>query len=61
MKILVACEYSGKIREAFRKQGHETYSCDLIPSDDNSPFHIQGDVKDNHREQHIGFSFQYSS
>lgn len=44
MKILVACEYSGKVREAFRKLGHDAWSCDLLPSDDNSPFHIQGDV-----------------
>lgn len=44
MKILVACEYSGKVREAFRKQGHEVWSCDLLESDDKSPFHIQGDV-----------------
>lgn len=44
MKILVACEYSGKVREAFRKLGHDAWSCDLLPSDDNSPYHIQGDV-----------------
>ncbi len=44
MKILVACEYSGRVREAFRRLGFNAYSCDLLPSDDNSPFHIQGDV-----------------
>ena len=44
MKVLVACEYSGRTREAFRKLGHEAYSCDLLPSDDDSPHHIQGDV-----------------
>lgn len=44
MKILVACEYSGRVREAFRKLGHDAWSCDLLPSDDNSPYHIQGDV-----------------
>jgi hypothetical protein len=44
MKVLVGCEYSGKVREAFRKLGHEAWSCDLLESDDNSPFHIQGDV-----------------
>jgi len=43
-KILVACEFSGKVREAFRKQGHDAWSCDIIPSDDNSPYHIQDDV-----------------
>ena len=46
MKILVACEYSGTVREAFRKRGHDAWSCDLIPSDDDSPFHYQGDVYD---------------
>ncbi len=44
MKILVACEFSGRVREAFRKLGHDAWSCDLLPSDDNSPYHIQGDV-----------------
>lgn len=44
MKILVACEYSGRVREAFRKRGHDAWSCDILPSDDNSPFHIQDDV-----------------
>lgn len=43
MRVLVACEYSGKVREAFRKLGHDAWSCDLLPADDNSPFHIQGD------------------
>ena len=46
LKILVACEYSGRVREAFRKLGHDAWSCDLLPSDDNSPYHIQGDVLD---------------
>lgn len=44
MRVLVACEYSGRVREAFRKLGHDAWSCDLLPSDDNSPFHIQDDV-----------------
>lgn len=44
MKILVACEYSGRVREAFRKHGHDAWSCDILESDDNSPYHIQGDV-----------------
>lgn len=46
MRVLVACEYSGKVREAFRKLGHDAWSCDLLPSDDNSPYHYQGDVFD---------------
>lgn len=36
MRILVACEFSGRVREAFRKLGHDAWSCDLLPSDDNS-------------------------
>lgn len=44
MRILVACEYSGRVREAFRKLGHDAWSCDLLPSDDESPYHIEGDV-----------------
>ena len=43
MKILIACEFSGVVREAFRKRGHDAWSCDLRPSDDDGP-HIQGDV-----------------
>lgn len=43
MKVLVACEYSGKVRQAFRSLGHDAWSCDLLPSDDNSEHHIQGD------------------
>ena len=45
-KILIACEYSGTEREAFRTRGHNVTSCDLLPSDDNSPHHYQGDVRD---------------
>lgn len=45
MKVLVACEYSGVVREAFRKRGHEALSCDLLPADDGSEFHYQGDVR----------------
>lgn len=43
---LIACEYSGRTREAFRAKGHDVISCDLLPSEDNSPFHIVGDVFD---------------
>lgn len=42
MKVLVACESSGTVREAFRCRGHNAWSCDLLPADDNSDFHIQG-------------------
>jgi len=43
MRVLVACEFSGVVRRAFRAQGHEAWSCDLLPSEDGGP-HIQGDV-----------------
>lgn len=46
MRVLVACEYSGRVREAFRAKGHDAWSCDLLPSEDASPFHIQGDYFD---------------
>ena len=46
MRVLVACEYSGKVREAFRKLGHDAWSCDLLPADDGSEFHYQGSVLD---------------
>lgn len=44
MRVLVACEYSGRVREAFRRRGHDAWSCDLLESEDGSPFHVQGDV-----------------
>ena len=44
MRVLVACEYSGRVRQAFRDFGHDAWSCDLLPSEDNSPYHIQGDI-----------------
>ena len=44
MRVLVACEFSGVVRGAFRRIGHDAWSCDLLPTDDGSPFHLQGDV-----------------
>lgn len=46
MRVLVGCEESGVVRRAFRAQGHDAWSCDLLPSRDDSPFHIVGDVRD---------------
>jgi hypothetical protein len=46
LKVLIACEYSGTVREAFRRRGHYALSCDLLPADDNSPHHYRGDVRD---------------
>lgn len=45
MKILVACEYSGAVRDAFIRGGHDAMSCDLLPTDAPGP-HYQGDVRD---------------
>jgi len=44
MKVLIACESSGNTRNAFRAKGHDAWSCDILPADDGSEFHIQGDV-----------------
>lgn len=46
MKVLIGCERSGRVREAFRALSHDAWSCDLEPADDGSEFHIQGDVLD---------------
>ena len=45
LKVLVACEYSGKVRDAFIEKGHDAMSCDLLPTDNPGP-HYQGDVRD---------------
>jgi len=40
MRILIGCEFSGVIRRSFAMRGHDATSCDLLPSDDNSPNHV---------------------
>lgn len=45
MKVLIACEFSGIVRDAFRAQGHDAWSCDLLPTE-RPGAHIQGDVRD---------------
>lgn len=45
MKVLIACEYSGTVRDAFIANGHDAMSCDLLPTDKNGP-HYQGSVFD---------------
>jgi site-specific DNA-cytosine methylase len=45
MRILVACEYSGVVRDAFLARGHDAVSCDLLPTEQPGP-HYQGDVRD---------------
>jgi hypothetical protein len=44
MRVLVACERSGKVRSAFRAVSRDAWSCDLVPSDDGSEFHLIGDA-----------------
>jgi len=45
MKVLIACEFSGIVREAFKSKGHDAWSCDMIPSEIDGQ-HYQGDVMD---------------
>lgn len=46
MRVLVACEYSGRVRDAFAKRGHYAMSCDLLPSDQPEGNHYHGPVQD---------------
>lgn len=45
MRVLIACEFSGRVRDAFIAAGHDAVSCDLLPSETPGP-HYQGDVRD---------------
>ena len=45
MKVLIACEYSGTVRDAFIAKGHDALSCDILPTDQPGP-HYQGNVLD---------------
>ena len=45
LKVLVACEFSGVVREAFRKKGHDAYSCDILPDINNSKYHYTDKVE----------------
>lgn len=45
MRVLVACEFSGVVRRAFRERGHDAWSCDLLPAEDGeTQFHYEGSV-----------------
>ena len=46
MRVLVACETSGIVRNAFVEKGHDAWSCDILPSEDGSNRHITGDARD---------------
>lgn len=45
VRVLIACEYSGRVRDAFAERGHDAWSCDLLPTESPGN-HIQGDVLD---------------
>lgn len=46
MKVLIGCETSGVVRRAFEKRGHDVWSCDLLPAEDQTNRHIIGDIRD---------------
>ncbi len=46
MKILIACEFSGVVRDAFRLKGHDAWSCDILPCDADKKYHYQCDIFD---------------
>lgn len=45
MRVLVACEFSGIVRDAFLRRGHDAWSCDLLPSESTGSNHLQGDIR----------------
>jgi hypothetical protein len=54
-KVLIGCELSGVVRRAMRTRGHDAWSCDLLPAEDNSPNHIQGDIMQVLKRSPAGF------
>ncbi len=46
MRVLVACEYSGRVRDAFRRRGHDAWSCDLLECEANPSWHYQAPVEE---------------
>lgn len=46
MRVLVACEFSGIVRDAFRKYGHDAWSCDILASASDPTYHYECDVRD---------------
>lgn len=45
MRVLVGCEFSGVVRDEFRRRGHDAWSCDLLPCERGGEFHIRGDIQ----------------
>ena len=46
MRVIVGCEFSQIVTKAFRDRGHEAFSCDILPTEGNHEWHIQGDIKE---------------
>ncbi len=46
LRVLIGCEFSGAVRSAFRERGHDAWSCDTLPAEDGSLFHLQCDVRE---------------
>ena len=46
MRVLVACEYSGRVRDAFRRRGHDAWSCDLLECEADPRWHLQQPVEE---------------
>ena len=46
MRVLVACEYSGRVRDAFRRYGHDAWSCDLLECEGDPAWHLQQPVEE---------------
>jgi hypothetical protein len=46
MNVLIGCEFSGMVRDAFRAAGHDAWSCDLLPTETGSRYHLQKDIFD---------------
>ena len=44
MRVLIACEFSATVRDAFRARGHDAWSCDLLPCEGDPAWHVQGDA-----------------
>lgn len=44
MRVLAGCEFSSIVRDAFRRRGHDAWSCDLLPTEGDPRWHIQGDI-----------------
>jgi hypothetical protein len=53
MRVLIACEYSGRVRRAFAALGHDVLSADFEPAEDDSPYHYRGDCFDLINSQHF--------